>query len=303
VVSDVLAPPSRATATLALVAATAVWGSTFVVTKEALPSIGAGSFIAWRFGVAAVVLTAARPRRVRALDPRGRRHAIALGALVGSGFLLQTEGLRETDAGVSGFLTGVSVLLTPVVASVFFGERVGRAGWAAVVMCAAGLTLLVGGEGSWWSVGVLLTLGGAACFSGHIAGLSRWATPENAYALTAWTVATAALVSALVSGLRSGLEWPATAEVWWAVAYLALGATCLGFVVQAWAQSALTATSAAVVMTLEPVVAAGLAAALVGERLSLLAWSGGLIVVGSMFVAELGPRRCCDAMSPRIECC
>jgi drug/metabolite transporter (DMT)-like permease len=303
VVSDLLARPHRATATLALVGATAVWGSTFVVTKEALPHIGGTSFITWRFGVAAVVLVACRPRRVVELDPRSRRHAIALGALVGLGFLLQTEGLRETPAGVSGFLTGTSVLLTPVVASAFFRERVGPAGWGAVVMCTAGLTMLVGGAGSWWSAGVLLTMAGAACFAGHIAGLSQWATPANAYGLTTWTVATAAVVCGLVSGLTTGLESPASSDVRWAVAYLALGATCLGFVVQAWAQSALTATSAAVVMTLEPVFAAGLAAAFVGERLTLLAWCGGLIVVSSMFVAELGPRQCCDAMSPRIECC
>jgi drug/metabolite transporter (DMT)-like permease len=87
------------------------------------------------------------------------------------------------------------------------------------------------------------------------------------------------------------------------VAYLAVAATCLGFVVQAWAQSTLTATTAAVVMTTEPVFAALLAAAFGGETLSAAAWLGGLLVVLSMFVAELGPRRCCDALSPRIECC
>jgi len=87
------------------------------------------------------------------------------------------------------------------------------------------------------------------------------------------------------------------------VAYLALGATCLGFAVQAWAQSSLTAAGAAVIMTMEPVFAAALAA-LLGERgLTPLAWSGGLLVVGSMLLAELGPRRCCDALAPRIECC
>jgi drug/metabolite transporter (DMT)-like permease len=87
------------------------------------------------------------------------------------------------------------------------------------------------------------------------------------------------------------------------VAYLALAATCLGFVVQAWAQSALSATTAAVVMTMEPVFAAFLAASIGGEALHATGWLGGVLVVTSMFVAELGPRDCCDALSPRIECC
>jgi drug/metabolite transporter (DMT)-like permease len=87
------------------------------------------------------------------------------------------------------------------------------------------------------------------------------------------------------------------------VAYLALLATCLGFVVQAWAQSTLSATTAAVVMTMEPVFAAVIATGLGGESLPLLGWLGGLIVVVAMFVAEIGARRCCDAMSPRVECC
>ena len=76
-----------------------------------------------------------------------------------------------------------------------------------------------------------------------------------------------------------------------------------GFVVQAWAQSLLTATTAAVVMTMEPVFAGVLAWVAGGEALGLAAWAGGLVVVGSMLVAELGPRQCCDAMSPRVECC
>jgi drug/metabolite transporter (DMT)-like permease len=85
----------------------------------------------------------------------------------------------------------------------------------------------------------------------------------------------------------------------------ALGALLVAttVVAQAWAQSTLSATTAAVVMTMEPVLAAIIATALGGESLPPLSWLGGLIVVTAMFVAEVGARRCCDAMSPRIECC
>jgi drug/metabolite transporter (DMT)-like permease len=73
--------------------------------------------------------------------------------------------------------------------------------------------------------------------------------------------------------------------------------------VQAWAQGALTATSAAVIMTMEPVFAALLAVLVAGELLGPAAWLGGLLVVLAMGTAEIGVRECCDATAPRVECC
>jgi drug/metabolite transporter (DMT)-like permease len=294
---------TRVPATAALLMATAVWGSTFAITKQSLDDMAPASFLSWRFGIAAVVLVAARPRSLRDLAPTDRVYATVLGLLLGVGFLLQTTGLLHTLAGVSGFLTGAAVILTPVVAAVVFGDQVGRTGWGAVAVCAVGLGLLTGGAaGTTWP-GALLTLAGAACFAGHITGLSQWATARNAYGVTAWSVAVAALLCAAVAGSVRALAVPPTADAWRSVTYLALAATCAGFVVQAWAQSALTATTAAVVMTMEPVFAALLAFGL-GERgLTSTGWVGGLLVVASMFLAELGPRQCCDALTPRVECC
>ncbi len=294
--------PQHLPAVLALVGATAAWGSTFLVTKQSLDEISPASFLVWRFGLAAAVLLLARPARVVELPAQDRGRAVVLGLALATGFLLQTLGLRETPAGVSGFLTGTAVMLTPVVAAIVFGDRVGRAGWLAVVVCALGLALLAGG-GTEASTGAVLTVAGAACFSVHIAGLSQWATPGNAYALTAWSVAVATAVCAASALLVGGLTLPPTAAAWGSVAYLALVATCLGFVVQAWAQSALDATTAAVVMTMEPVFAAVIATALGGEVLGWVGWLGGLVIVSSMLVAELGARDCCDVASPRVECC
>lgn len=172
-----------------------------------------------------------------------------------------------------------------------------------MVLAGVGVGLLAGGFSGGVSLGAGLTLAGAACFAGHIAGLGAWATHANAVGLTAWSVAVAALLAGSASLLGAGLTVPTDRATWAAVAYLALLATCLGFVVQAWAQSTLSAITAAVVMTLEPVFAAVIATALGGESLPPPGWLGGLIVVTAMFVAEVGARRCCDAMSPRVECC
>jgi drug/metabolite transporter (DMT)-like permease len=290
-------------ATLALLAATAVWGSTFVVTKESLGGMSPASFLVWRFGLAAMVLVAVRPAAVRGLGTIELRRAVVLGGALAAGFVLQTTGLQHSLAGVSGFLTGTSVVLTPVVAAAAFRARVGTGGWAAVALAAVGLAALVGGVADPSSTGSLLTLGGALCFAGHIAGLSEWATRGNAVGLTAVSVAVASLLCALVALAGGGVGLPPDGSTWLAVTYLALGATCAGFVAQAWAQSTLSATTAAVVMTSEPLFAALIAAAAGEGGLGPTGWVGGLLVVAAMFVAELGPRRCCDALSPRVECC
>jgi drug/metabolite transporter (DMT)-like permease len=287
---------------LMLTAATAVWGSTFVVTKGTLPGMATAGFLAWRFGIAAVVLALVWSRRLRAMTARDVRQGVLLGIFLASGFLLQTTGLREVSAASSGFLTGTMVVLTPLMAAVVFRERVGRAGWGAVLLAMCGIALLT--LPGWTpGLGAVLTVGGAACFALHIAGLSRWATSANARGLTALSVLVAAGLCAGTAIVSGGIHAPPTPSAWRSLLYLAVVATCLGFAVQAWAQSGLSATQAAVVMTLEPVFAAALAAAVGGEHLSVAAAAGGLIVVASMFVAELGPRDCCDAMSPRVECC
>ena len=290
-------------AVVALLAATAVWGSTFVVTKDSVDELAPASLLTWRFGIAAVALLLVRPTAPRHLARADLGRAAALGVFLAAGFLLQTTGLLHTLAGVSGFLTGAAVVLTPLVAALLFAEKVGRSGWLAVGLSSVGLAALTGGVTLPSLVGTVLTLGGAAFFALHITGLSQWASRQNAYALTTVSVTTAALLCALVAGLTGGVALPQTSSAWGAVAYLGVVATCIGFGVQAWAQSALSATTAAVVMTMEPVFAAVLALAL-GERgLGPWGWAGGLLVVAGMALSELGPRECCDALSPRIDCC
>jgi drug/metabolite transporter (DMT)-like permease len=308
---------SRLPATAALVAATAAWGSTFLVTKQTLDELSPPAVLTWRFGLAAAVLVLARPAKVLALSGTERRRATVVGLFLGTGFLLQTVGLETTDAGTAGFLTGVAVIATPVAARVVFGERVEPLAWASVAVAALGVWLLAGGPGG-VTAGALLTLAGALGFTGHITCLSQWATPGNAYGLTGWSVAVAALLCAAAgavsgalagpggtggSGVSDGLAVPSSAGAWVSVAYLALVATCLGFVVQAWAQSQLNAAAAAVVMTMEPVFAALLAVTVGGESLAVIGWLGGALVVASMFLTELGPRGCCDVQSPRLGCC
>jgi drug/metabolite transporter (DMT)-like permease len=296
------ARPSSLPAVFALVAATGIWGSTFLVTKNTLDTMSVANFLTWRFGIAAVILLLVAPRRWLRLAPAELRRGIFLGVFLAAGFLAQTQGLRQTSAAVSGFLTGLMVVMTPLVAATAFRDRVTARGWAAVGVATLGLALL-SLQGWQLSPGALITLVGATCFAVQIASLSQWATPANGYGLTAVSVTVAAVVCAGAGAIGGELSVPGRPEEWTALVYLAVVATCVGLLVQAWSQSQLPATTAAVIMTMEPVFAGVIAVAIGGEALSPRAWAGGLLIVAAMFIAELGPRAGRDARSPRVECC
>jgi len=151
-----------------------------------------------------------------------------VGVLLGGHLLLQTTGLQDTSAGLSGFLTGSSVVMVPVVASVALSSRVTPQGWLAVGLSAVGFVLLTAGPGISLTAGALLTLAGAAGFAGHITASSAWATPSNALGLTAVSVAVATAPCGLWSVLRGEVSMPGTTASWAAALRVALVATCLG---------------------------------------------------------------------------
>lgn len=283
-----------------LVLATAIWGSTFLVTKDSLDTMSAANLLFWRFGVAALVLALVAPRRWLDLTQEQWRKGVLLGVFLGTGFLAQTEGLRHTSAAVSGFLTGLMVVFTPLVAAVAFKEQITRRGWLAVGVATAGLALI---SLNGWALtpGAAITVLGALLFSLQIASLSHWATRENSYGLTAVSVGVTAVVCLIAAWLGDGVAAPTRTDDWVAILYLALGATCLGLVLQAWSQSHLSATTAAVIMTLEPAFAAAIAVGIGGEQLTERVWLGAAAILAAMFIAELGPRECCDAQVPRVE--
>ncbi len=223
---------------LALLGVTAVWGSTFVVVKDAIGRMPVTDFLTWRFGLATLAMLAVRPLALRRLPARGARAGVLLGVALAAGYLLQTLGLQTTPASVSGFLTGLFVVLTPLGAALLLGTPPGRTAWLAVGLATVGLGLLslrglsIGG-------GELLTLLCAAAFALHIVGLGRWASRYDAYGLAVLQLGTTTVVCALVA-VPGGLAVPPDAGVWAALALTSVVATALAFVVQTWAQATLS---------------------------------------------------------------
>jgi drug/metabolite transporter (DMT)-like permease len=216
---------------------------------------------------------------------RGIWHGILLGLALGSGYVLQTFGLLTASATVSGFITGMFVVFTPLIARILLGQRTNRFTWLAVALAVAGLGLLALRG---WSIGIgeLLTMGCALFFGLHIVGLGAWARQDEAYGLAFIQIATVAMISAAAAA-PNGVNIPLRLEVWGAVAVTAVFATAAAFIVQTWAQSLVPPTPAAVVMTMEPAFAGIFGVALGGDALTLRIIAGAGCVLAAMFVVQM----------------
>jgi drug/metabolite transporter (DMT)-like permease len=286
----VTAGRSRNAATLLLIAITAIWGSTFflirnIVVKDMSPV----NFLAVRFTIAAIAMLAVFWRPMLALNRREVQVGVGLGLVYAFAQITQTIGLAHTEASRSGFITGIYVVLTPIFAAVLLRERIPRSTWAAVLLATAGLaTLSLNGFG--FGFGESVTLVAAAFYALHIIGLGRFSSPASAAGLSVVQMVVIAVVS-LAAAAPGGVQLPRGAGAWTSVLYMALMAGAVALWAQTWAQSHLPATRAAIVMTLEPVFAAGFAVALGGETVTVRMFLGGGMVLAAMYTVELIGRR------------
>ena len=288
-----LAAPLRVSpsglAALGLLAVTAAWGSTFFLLKDVLERVPVTDFLAVRFAFAAIALWLLAPRSVSRLSPLERRHGVLLGLVYGGGQILQTVGLQSTSASVSGFVTGMYVVFTPLLGAALLRARIGRTVWLGVALSTVGLAVL-SLQGFSVGTGEALTLASAVLYAAHIVGLGVWSTGRSAIGLTVVQLLTITVVCA-AGALPGGIALPATGGDWLALLYMALVAGSLALVVQTWAQAHLAATRAAIIMTMEPVWAGLFAVLFGGERLGLRVVLGGGLVLTAMYLVELGPRR------------
>jgi drug/metabolite transporter (DMT)-like permease len=280
-------------ADLALLLLTLLWGTTFSFVKEALEGASVGVFLALRFGVALVVLGAVWAlRRDRAGDGF-LRHGALLGLAMLSGFWLQTLGLRHTTPARSGFITGLSVLVVPILARFLLGRRVRVASWAGVALALVGLLVLTRpfGEAVTADVrlGDVLTLGCAVAFAVQIVFTSEWSPRHPLVPFVSAQVGVTlagALLSLLVETPR--LAPPAPLRFAAVVAFTGFAMTAVAFFVMNWAQRHTTAVRAALIFSLEPAAAALFSAWYWGEPLGPWELGGGGLIVLAVLVGEVG---------------
>ncbi len=280
----------RTRAELALIGVTIIWGTTFVMVKNALLEVSTILFLTMRFGLAAVVLAAIYWNK---LNRRGIRPSILAGALLFAAYVFQTMGLELTTPSKSAFLTGLSIPLVPLASSIVYRIVPRLAEALGVVVASFGMALMTLPEGSLASWGMnrgdILTTGCAVAFAFHMIVVARYAPVVGFETVAVGQAVTAALLGLLTAGWMEPMRFHMSPLVALAVAITGLLATALAFTTMAWAQKHTTATRSALIFALEPVVAWITAWILTGETLSMRARLGAGLILGGVLLVEFRP--------------
>lgn len=280
----------RTLGVLALALAGFLFGTTFLVVKDAVERASVFSFLSARFLLGAAVLWLVARRRTAV--PGEVRHGVIAGVSLLAGFVLQTEGLRYTTSATSAFLTYLLVVIVPLIQSVRTRRPPTRAVFAGVFLSVAGLLLLSGGV-SGIGRGEVLTILGAVGFAVHIIVLGEFTERYDPFRFTMWQVLTVG-VACFVPGLFGNGGYRFDGEVWLAVVFCAVGATAIAFWCMSWAQKVVPEAQAALILLLEPVFAGFLGEAS-GEHLGVDGLVGAVLILAGVVVAELWGRRDTDA--------
>jgi drug/metabolite transporter (DMT)-like permease len=276
-------------AELALVGIAAIWGLTFTMVQDAVEQLPVLDFLGYRFTAAAVLVIVVFRRSLARLSREGWRAGLLMGSFLTAAYVLQTFGLEHTSASNTGFITGLFVVITPVLAALFLRQRIGAVGWLAAVVSAVGLYLLSGTHG-FNGRGDGLVLLCAVAVAAHILVTSRAAGHHDTGALLAVQLGVCGLTCLVAGGLVDGVEAPRGSSVWLALFVTAVFATALGFFVQTYAQKHAPPARTALILASEPAFGGLFGYLLAGDRLSTTAWLGAALIMAAILAVELLPR-------------
>ncbi len=276
-------------AAIALISVAAVWGAAFVLMKDAIERQPLFDFLAFRFTIATLIMIAARPQVLKAINLEILRKGSVLGLLLGGGYITQTIGLAMSTAAITGFITGLYVVVTPVLGWVVLRQKAGSKAIWGVALATIGLAL-ISINGVSIEAGQIWVMLCALLFAAHIIGLGAWSKGLNAYALTVVQLAVVAIMS-WVGAAPDGIQAPVDFSGWFAIIFTALFATALAFFVQTWAQGHMDASRVAIILTSEVVFAAAISVAVGQEVLQFKTVIGGLIMIAAMLLVEWPSRK------------
>jgi drug/metabolite transporter (DMT)-like permease len=276
-------PPVRRAKWLAVVAVLGVaiiWGVSFAVVKATVGEVSPSRLVGGRFVLAALTLLTLRPRVLGDLDRQILSRGIVLGALLGIGFVLCTIGMQTTSVLISAFVTGTTVVIAPLIGWIVLRRRLTTRAAGAVFLALVGLAMITIRSFT-VGPGTLLILTAALLWALHLVALERWSRAGRLYGLTVIQLATAAAVAlACQLLLDDGQGFTPLMSGSAAAGLIFLGAAATGgaFVTLSWAQTRLDTTTTAVILTLEPLVGAGLGAAL-GDAWTATTLAGAITLI------------------------
>ncbi|MEA2420580.1 MAG: hypothetical protein QOE60_2786 [Thermoleophilaceae bacterium] len=275
---------------VALIGICVVWGLTFVMVQDAIELLPTMAFLAYRFIPAALIVAVVFWRPLRRLPAAGWRAGLLMGAFLCAGYIFQTLGLEETSASNTGFITGLFVVLTPVLGAIFLRDRVGPMAWGAAGLSLIGLYLLSGLGGDLQLRGDGLVLVAAFALSAHILATARAVRSYDVGALLAIQLGVCGVVPLAIAAAGGQLEAPSGGTVWSALIVTSLVASALGFFVQTFAQQHAPPARTALILAAEPAFAGLFGWLLADDRLSATEWLGAALIMAAIVAVELTPR-------------
>ena len=284
--------PVQARAEIALALVAMLWGGTFVIVKYALADISSLVYLFLRFALAGVLLLLYFYKQpVFRIPLRSFGLAALVGALLMTGYVLQTIGLLTVSPAKSAFLTGLYIPLVPILGSLLFRRAPRWQEIVGLIFAVAGTALLSWpGERFTFSTGDWLTVGCAVAFAFHILALGHF-TPEVGLApMTCLQILFGAMFAGIGAPIVERPFWNPTPATFLAIIVGAVFATALAFAIQTWAQQHTSATRAALLFSLEPVFAWLVSFVVLGEVLTKRASLGAVLVLLGILFAELKPQ-------------
>lgn len=277
---------------LLLILVTLIWGGTFLVVQNSIKLTGPFSFLALRFTIGAVALGIIFRTRLLKITKWEIISGTIIGVLLFIGYALQTVGLQYTTTSKAGFITGMSVVIVPLLSVILLRQIPTLFATFGVIMAAIGLTLLSLGNGLSldFGLGEMLLLGCAFSFALQILAVSRYAPGKDAFNLAIVQVAVTAILSAISAPLFGEPLVMPSGEVWGAALFMGVVATGFTFAVMNRVQQFTSSTRAVLIYSLEPVFA-GIFGYLAGETLSIPAWIGCALIFAGMISSELKFKR------------
>lgn len=281
---------TRLQADLVLLLVALIWGAAFVAQKAAMAHMGPFTFIAARFAISAIIVL---PLALREKAPAGapRGDLLLLAPAFCAGVLLQQMGLEYTTVTNAGFLTGLYVLLVPVICFAFFRQKIPLRILPAALLALAGVWMLSGMTTEiLGNKGDLLMILCAAGFAlqvalvGHI--MERWKAPMRVCLLQYAAVTLAAF------GLAVAFENPSWEQVeaaLWPVLYAGAMSGGVAYTLQVVAQQYTPASDSAVLMSGESLFAAFFGWWLAGDVLSVWGWTGCAMLIAAILIVEVWP--------------
>lgn len=266
------------------------WGVTFIVVKDAVVHVTVYNFLFPRFACAFALMAGCFWKRLWPLQLPTLGAGATLGAVLFSAFAFQTWGLTFTSATKTAFITGLNVVMVPVLSLLILRKAPSCYAAAGVITAALGLYILTGGVPSSWGKGEVLVFWCALSVAFHIILTGYYAPKHDALALATWQLGAVSALSFAFSVGSGHFTVRMPVPVWIAVAFTAVFATVFAFAVQTYAQRFTPPTRTALIFTGEPVFGALFAHWYGGEPLlphHIL--GGGLIFLG-MVLAQIRPQ-------------